>query len=229
MLCWTTTLYSIVYIAYNLLKMAFPGPTDPLVLANSVSTMVFLGVDKAQTTMMMIMNTITKFIIANIYAILLIIVMVIVAFAEMIWYTLKWFFGEAVPWFFVKFIPWLFNLFMCGVNGIINLPQCFIWYMLDIAGRIIYLPFRLTFWFLEYLTEIELTKIEKDIWCFLEDIDKYIHSPEPEGLGTGIHIIHFPDSVMSKCYTCKTKFPKPPEYKKQKAFSTINRIKKAFS
>lgn len=209
--------------------MAFLGPVDLAMLVNTVSSVVFQVVDRIQSGLMQITGLITKFIISNIYAILLIIVMVIVAFAEMIWYTLKWFFGEAVPWFFVKFIPWLFKLFMCGVNGIINLPQCFIWYMLDIAGRIIYLPFKLTFWFLEYLTEIELTKIEKDIWCFLEDIDKYIHSPEPEGLGTGIHIIHFPDSVMSKCYTCKTKFPKPPEYKKQKAFSTINRIKNAFS
>lgn len=210
--------------------MAFPGPVDPLIMANTVSSMVFQIVDRIQSGLMQITGLITKFIISNIYTILMILFMVVAAFFELFYYTvIEWFGGKAVPWFFVKFIPWLFGLFMCGVNGIINLPQCFIWYMLDIAGRIIYLPFRLTFWFLEYLTEIELTKIEKDIWCFLEEIDKYIHSPEPDGLGTGIHIIHFPDSVMSKCYTCKTKFPKPPEYKKQKAFSTINRIKKAFS
>ena len=208
--------------------MAFPGPLDPAVLGQSIMSVVQTVRGSIQDSITQVATFLGNFISSNIYAIAFAIVLVIVAFIEVIIYTLKWFFADIIPWFFVKFLPWLVGLFMCGVNGIINLPQCFLWYMLDIAGRIIYLPFRLTFWFLEYLTEIELTKIEKDVWCFLEEIDQYIYKPEPDGLGTGIHIIHFPDSVILKCYTCKSKFPKPPPYKTQNAFSFINKIKNVF-
>jgi hypothetical protein len=38
------------------------------------------------------------------------------------------------------------------------------------------------------------------MWCFFDDIDSYVY--DKEGLGTGVHIIHFPDSVMDKCYSC---------------------------
>tara|TARA_B100000927_G_C16408379_1_gene446294 strand:- start:512 stop:1138 length:627 start_codon:yes stop_codon:yes gene_type:complete len=208
--------------------MAFPGPLDPAVLGQSIMSVVQTVRGSIQDSVTQVATFLGNFISSNIYAITLAFVLLAVAFCELIGYTLKWFFGEIIPWFFAKFLPWLVGLFMCGVNGIVNLPQCFLWYMLDIAGRIIYLPFRITFWFLEYLTEIELTKIEKDVWCFLEEIDQYIYKPEPDGLGTGIHIIHFPDSVILKCYTCKSKFPKPPPYETQNAFSFINRIKNIF-
>lgn len=210
--------------------MAFPGPLDPVVLGQSIMGVFQAVKSSIQGTITQVATFFGNFVASNIYAIIFIIIMVVIAFFELLWYTLwTWFAMQAVPWFFRKFIPWLIDLFMCGINGIINLPQCFLWYMLDIAGRIIYLPFKITFYFLEWLTEIEITKIEKDVWCFLEDIDKYIYSPEPDGLGTGIHIIHFPDSVMRKCYYCKSKFPKPPKYDKNHAFSTLNRIKKLLS
>ena len=69
-----------------------------------------------------------------------------------------------------------------------------------------------------------MVKAEHDVWCFLDDIDYFLHgpvdneflddyanngemlemhaskTPDPESMNTGFHIIHFPDDVMRTCY-----------------------------
>lgn len=115
------------------------------------------------------------------------------------------------------FLPWLVRFIICTSYKIMNFPKCFLWYTLDTAGWIFYLPFRFLFWLIDSILDIGLVKLEHDGWCFLDDLDYFIHgpkdnyfmyqyedqnvpTPDPESLNTGYHIIHFPDTVMEKCY-----------------------------
>ena len=117
------------------------------------------------------------------------------------------------------FVPWMVRFIMCTAYKVISFPKCFLWYGLDIAGWIFYLPFRFLFWLIDSILDIGLVKLEKDTWCFLNDLDYFLHgpadnyfmyqyakedsnapTPDPESLNTGYHFIHFPDSVMEKCY-----------------------------
>lgn len=117
------------------------------------------------------------------------------------------------------FIPWLIRFIICSSYKIVSFPKCFLWYGLDIAGWIFYLPFRFLFWLVDAILDVGLVKLEHDTWCFLDDLDYFLHgpkdnyfmyqyapedrnvpTPDPESLNTGYHIIHFPDSVMEKCY-----------------------------
>jgi len=149
-------------------------------------------------------------------------------------------------WMVLSFIPFLYAFTICAIQGLVNLPQCTMWYMLDIAGRIAYLPFRFIFWLLDQFLNIGLQNIEHDIWCFFDSIDRYVHDPpnygnpanydvppdmDPSaGLGTGYHIIHFPDEVMQKCYHCKWDwFETPPKYPIELLLSFMECVTNPFS
>jgi len=109
-------------------------------------------------------------------------------------------------WLFIYFLPWLGQYFECAFEKIVSLPKCFFWYILECISWVVYLPFRIVFWLIDYLFNIGLEQLIHDyFWCILEDIDKFIHDEGEGSLGTGIHIIHFPDSVMDKCYNCHIK------------------------
>jgi len=121
-------------------------------------------------------------------------------------------------------LPWLIRFIMTTVHKIIHLPKCFLWYILDTAGWILYLPFRFIFWLFDYILNIGIVKMEHDAWCFLDDIDYFLHGPknnefiedfansdelmkmknsnmpDPDSMNTGYHFIHFPDQVMQTCY-----------------------------
>ena len=106
---------------------------------------------------------------------------------------------------FPLYIIWLVQNIMCAITRVLNLPKCFLWYGMDIAGKIFYLPFHCLFWVLDSILGIGVVNMEYDLWTLLEQMDKYIH----DDMGTGYHIIHFPDSAQKLCYTCKIgKFPK---------------------
>jgi hypothetical protein len=121
--------------------------------------------------------------------------------------------GNFSIWIFTYLLPWVGQYIECIFQKIISLPKCFFWYLLDSIAWIIYLPFRIVFW------SFGMEDFVRDyFWCLLEDLDKFIHD-EKGGLGTGIHIIHFPDSVMEKCYYCKI------EPLKKKMPSTCNLTK----
>jgi hypothetical protein len=111
---------------------------------------------------------------------------------------------------------------------IMALPKCFLWYFLDTAGWALYLPFKFTFWFIDYMLNVGLVEMEYKGWDLLGELDYFIHgrpkdnyfmyqyepdNPNVDGNGeplidgadkntmnTGGHIIHFPDSVMYQCY-----------------------------
>jgi len=116
-----------------------------------------------------------------------------------------------VSWVFLHFFPWLGQYIECAFNKLTNLPNCFIWYTLDTLGFTLYLPFRFTFWLLDTVFNLDsaVQNFEHDCWVMLDSLDAYIHddgdSSFGPGLGTGYHIIHFPDSVTTKCYKCTIK------------------------
>jgi len=121
------------------------------------------------------------------------------------------------------FIPWLIRYIIVIIYKIINIPKCFIWYFIDTACWTIYLPFRFIFWMLDSFLGLGIVKAEHKAWDFMDQIDYFIHGKpltnwfmyefappgpkvdkfgnDPDTLQLGLHIIHFPDSVMRLCYS----------------------------
>lgn len=123
------------------------------------------------------------------------------------------------------FIWWLIRYIVVMIMKIVRLPKCFLWYFLDTAGWALYLPFRVTFWVMDLVmggTQIQTA--EHKAWDVLDQIDYYLHgrpkdnyfmfqydpNPAPrldengydaDTMKMGLHIIHFPDSVMNECYS----------------------------
>jgi len=85
---------------------------------------------------------------------------------------------------------------MCLFKNISNMQTCLIYYLLEVVGQILYLPFRI-FLFLVFQLGVDLYPIEKGFWNFVEDADKFI-------LGiTGFHISHYPKNIRDQCYNCQ--------------------------
>lgn len=127
---------------------------------------------------------------------------------------------EKIP---AGFIPWLIRYIIVIVYKIINIPKCFIWYFIDTACWTIYLPFRFIFWMLDSFLGLGIVKAEHKAWDFMDQIDYFVHGKpltnwfmyefappgpkvdkygnDPDTLQLGLHIIHFPDSVMRLCYS----------------------------
>jgi hypothetical protein len=86
----------------------------------------------------------------------------------------------------------IFSYIYCGFLMILNLPFCLAWYLLEIVGYILYLPFFLFF----YL--FNLQKTEKQLWDLIKNFDKIFVSI------TGNSFMHFPESIVTKCYQCNS-------------------------
>jgi hypothetical protein len=116
------------------------------------------------------------------------------------------------------FTPYVIRYIIVIAISIMNIPKCILWYALDTIGWILYLPFRFTFWSLDYLFNIGITDKEHKIWNFLDEIDYFVHGPvgnwfiyqyadqsvkgpDPNSMNLGLHIIHFPNSVMETCFS----------------------------
>ena len=105
-----------------------------------------------------------------------------------------------------KFFIWIGDIFValfsyieCGFYRVIKLPQCMGWYLLEIIGHILYIPFGFFFW----VTGTQ--KIEKQIWDMIEEIDCFCYT------STGYHLIHYSDTIIKNCYKCTIKpIPKFP-------------------
>jgi hypothetical protein len=132
-------------------------------------------------------------------------------FGDLVINIFKWSFSFT-GWFFSRYIPWFLQFVSCTFQKIMHLPKCFMWYGLETAGWIFYLPFRFLFWLLDEILfsgVSTITDAEHTFWKYLVELDNTIH----DGLGTGIHIVHFPDSVIETCYTCKIDaYPPGPQF-----------------
>jgi hypothetical protein len=101
--------------------------------------------------------------------------------------------GELIYFSFIYIASYI----MCGVRYIENLHRCALYYALDIAGSIMYLPFRLTLWIIKAFLGRDLYALEAYIWSFVYTADSYCYQY------TGIHFAHYPKNVRNLCYNCK--------------------------
>lgn len=160
----------------------------------------------------------------------------VVEFFTWIFYFLKWL---ILPWpqNFLSpkrddvnkkagFICWFVRYIIVIAYKVTSLPKCFLWYFLDTAGWVIYLPFKFVFWLLDLMLGGHTFESgEKSVWYFLGEIDYFLHGRpkdnyfmyqydpreappvldasgnDVDAMNLGLHIIHFPDSVMYQCYS----------------------------
>lgn len=90
----------------------------------------------------------------------------------------------------------VFTHLECIMRFIINLYKCIWIYMIDLIGKILYLPVRLFLWIL-YIIYLDLYEVETLIWSYLETLDSFCKNT------FGFHIIHFSKSIRETCYICK--------------------------
>jgi hypothetical protein len=146
-------------------------------------------------------------------------------FVFMILMIIIWFLQLAFGWFLPKFIPWAVVAITCLVQKFVSIPNCFLWYSLEIFGKTIYLPFRITFAVLDFIfsvmgINVSIQKIVNQIWWFMDDISHALKD------GGGIHFIHYPDDVLKRCYSCKIDdFPDLPAFPMGAVNSFIKCIK----
>ena len=95
-----------------------------------------------------------------------------------------------------KFFVAIGTYLECGLNKIISLPYCLFWYLIDAFGQICYYIFELLFIILGDRS------LAKQIWNVFDDIDFMIYE------AAGFHILHFPETIIKKCYRCTPKIKK---------------------
>jgi len=133
-------------------------------------------------------------------------------FFVMIFRLILWIIMCAVQWL-PFFIVWLLQFAICAFQKLLNIPNCFLWYGMEIAGKMFYLPFRLTFAVLDFIFAVmgigfSIQDIVNRIWWFVDDIDHAMYDG-----GSGFHILHYPDEVNTRCYKCTIgPFPKLPKF-----------------
>jgi hypothetical protein len=140
-------------------------------------------------------------------------VMCFFQFIIMIFYILFWLLQLQFLWFYPQFLPWFLKYIVCAIGKFTSIPNCFLWYVMEIAGKIIYLPFRLTFAILDMILEsfgfnIKIQDMVDQMWWFLDDIDHMMYDS-----GSGFHIVHYPDEIIDICYSCDIgDFPSFPPF-----------------
>jgi len=146
-------------------------------------------------------------------------------FVMMIFMLIWWLIQLAFMWFLAQFIPWAVIAIICLVQKFTSIPNCFLWYAMEIFGKTIYLPFRITFALLDFILTIfginvSIQGVIDKVWWFIDDISHALYD------GGGFHIVHYPDDVLKRCYSCKIgKFPDLPPFPMKSIMAFINCIK----
>lgn len=131
------------------------------------------------------------------------------------WMTLFGILGVVIlvgKWIY-KVLRWFVMSVVCGIQFLGKFNSCFFWYLLDIIGNIIY--------FISYFFFCGLWDFL--IWTFGggEDFLYNLYwKPMMDGIKaidcyffdlTGVHLIHFNDNIIKKCYNCNPgPFPRFP-------------------
>ena len=116
--------------------------------------------------------------------------------------------------YFYKVGMWFVKATLCGFTFLFSFNVCFIWYALDIIGKIIYSFIWL--WFCGLwdgiigLSTGQWDILQKGYWNplmqVIDAIDCYIYDL------TGFHVFHFSKNVIEKCYKCEMPdFPPFPD------------------
>lgn len=114
--------------------------------------------------------------------------------------------------YLVKVVTWIFNFAKCSLTWFANFRGCFFWYMLEIIGQILYLPFRFLFWIMGCTGD----KIEKGIWKVVDGIDCFFFDL------TTYHVFRYSPEIIEKCYSCNPgPFPFPDFGDKKLNLSSI--------
>jgi hypothetical protein len=84
---------------------------------------------------------------------------------------------------------WMVKTVEVIIYRIFHFKDCFFWYLLEIIGCILWLPFGFIIWL------FDLHEHEKILWGIKDDFDEFIY-----GL-IGFHLFHYSDTIMKKCYS----------------------------
>ena len=111
--------------------------------------------------------------------------------------------GEIIPMVFMDFLMIVGYLFefvktytVCSVFFIANAKRCFLYYIIEFIGVLLYMPIRIMLLLLRVLG-INLYPVEKGVWDSLEKLDRYVVG------NAGFHIIYWPTSIRDNCFNCK--------------------------
>jgi len=91
----------------------------------------------------------------------------------------------------------VFSYVICGVKYISNIPNCILYYIVDALIQILYLPIRVTLWFLKSFLYINLYPTEQKLWKFAEWVDSKVYG------AVGFNFMRWPKNVRDLCYNCK--------------------------
>lgn len=109
--------------------------------------------------------------------------------------------------FIITSVFYVSELIICTVKTLQNFPTCFFWYVIQIFGIILYLPFRFLFWLLG------LGRVEDIIWSKLYDLDKQFYNAtgghKSNDQCSGYHFLHYPCWIVDACYRCRNDEGKP--------------------
>jgi len=98
---------------------------------------------------------------------------------------------------FLQFFKAIGSYIICSFEKIKNLPGCMPWYMLEVFGKCLYLPIAFFVWL------FKLQEVEDAFWDAMESMDKIIFEMFE------FHVIHYPESIIKRCYKCKKLVPFP--------------------
>ena len=85
----------------------------------------------------------------------------------------------------------------CGVHFMKNFKTCFMYYLVEIIGQILYLPVRLLIFMIYIVGGGDIQPYVDKGWEWAEKADSYVFNYGQ------FHIIHFPKSIREKCYVCR--------------------------
>ena len=171
------------------IQEGFPGPFDPIIMANGIISMT---------------NSILGVVFRSLIAVF------IIKFArgitEVIWGgTLATIFGAqhialGIPDLFVflaYIIRWIIDHVICLITGIFNFPTCVFFYIMNLIGQLFYLPFRAFFYIIDWGTDIDIYKMEKEAWDKIYEADEWFFKNIAP-----FHFADWPISIRDKCFSC---------------------------
>jgi len=106
--------------------------------------------------------------------------------------------------FSIQGFKFMFILLICMVENLSNLNACIVFYLVDLIAILVFLILFSILKLVDEIFMIRLTGVSlvELIMMAAEPIvafDDYIHSI------SGYHLIHYPDYIIKRCYTCSVK------------------------
>ena len=83
----------------------------------------------------------------------------------------------------------------CIEKFIVNLYKCFLYYMVDLFFKLLYLPVILILW-IASLFGFNGYPMEESFWKTMKTLDSFVYN------NAKFHILEFPESIKDDCYRC---------------------------